>query len=113
MSSSLLSRVASFARSPQGRRLSEQARRAAKDPRNRARIEQVRARLAKPRGDSARGAALYLRRVLRVDRLALELHRRCQLGAARLPVDRQDLELLDLLDARELLVGAVDPGLDL
>lgn len=47
MPSSLLSRVASFARSPQGRRLAEQARRTAKDPRNRARIEQVRARLAK------------------------------------------------------------------
>jgi hypothetical protein len=47
MSPSLLNRVATFARSPQGRRLAEQARRAAKDPRNRARIEQVRARLAK------------------------------------------------------------------
>jgi hypothetical protein len=47
MSPTLLSRVATFARSPQGRRLAEQARRAAKDPRNRARIEQVRARLAK------------------------------------------------------------------
>jgi len=47
MSPSLLNRVAAFARSPQGRRLSEQARRAARDPRNRARIEQVRARLAK------------------------------------------------------------------
>ena len=47
MSPSLLTKVAAFARSPQGRRLGEQARRAAKDPRNRARIEQVRARLAK------------------------------------------------------------------
>jgi hypothetical protein len=47
MSSSLLSRVASVARSPQGRRLAEHARRAAKDPRNRARIAQVRAQLAK------------------------------------------------------------------
>ena len=37
--------------------------------------------------------------VLRVDRLALELHRRRQLVAARLPVDRQDREPLDLLDA--------------
>jgi hypothetical protein len=44
---SLVSRVAAFARSPQGRRLAEQARRTAKDPRTRARIEQVRARLAK------------------------------------------------------------------
>ena len=47
MPSSLLNRVAAFARSPQGRRVTEQARRAATDPRNRARIEQVRARLAK------------------------------------------------------------------
>jgi hypothetical protein len=47
MSPSLLSKVATFARSPQGRRLTEQARRAASDPRNRARVEQVRARLAK------------------------------------------------------------------
>jgi hypothetical protein len=46
MSPSLLTRVAAFARSPQGRRLGEQARRAAKEPRNRARIERVRARLA-------------------------------------------------------------------
>jgi hypothetical protein len=47
MSPTFMSRVASFARSPQGRRLAEQARRTAKDPRTRARIEQVRARLAK------------------------------------------------------------------
>jgi hypothetical protein len=47
MSPTLLDRVATFARSPTGRRLAEQARRNAKDPRNRARIEQVRARLAK------------------------------------------------------------------
>jgi hypothetical protein len=50
MSPSLVSRVATFARSPQGRRLTEQARRTAKDPRTRARIEQVRARLAKRAG---------------------------------------------------------------
>jgi hypothetical protein len=50
MSPSLLSKVASFARSPQGRQLAEKARRASKDPRNRARIEQVRARMAKRRG---------------------------------------------------------------
>jgi hypothetical protein len=49
MSPSLLSRVATYARSPQGRRVTDQARRAAKDPRNRARVEQVRARLAKRR----------------------------------------------------------------
>jgi hypothetical protein len=44
---SLLSKVARFAQSPQGRQLTEKARRAAKDPKNRARIEQARARLAK------------------------------------------------------------------
>jgi hypothetical protein len=47
MSPSLLSKVAAFARSPQGRQMAEKARRASKDPKNRARIEQVRARLAK------------------------------------------------------------------
>jgi hypothetical protein len=47
MPTSFMTRVASFARSPQGRRLAEQARRTAKDPRTGARIEQVRARLAK------------------------------------------------------------------
>src|SRR4051794_25722138 len=52
---------------------------------------------------------LDLRLVLLVDRLALELHRRRQLVAARLPIRREDLELLDLLDAREVLIGAVDP----
>src|SRR4051812_37255708 len=49
-----------------------------------------------------------LLRVLLVDRLALELHGRRQLVAAGLPVGREDLELLDLLDACEVLVGAVD-----
>ena len=52
--------------------------------------------------------SLDLGRVLRRDRLALELHRRGQLVAAGHPVIRQDGEPLDLLDARELLVGAVD-----
>ena len=46
---SLVTRVAQFARSPQGRRFTEQARRKASDPANRARIEQVRQRLAKRR----------------------------------------------------------------
>src|SRR5439155_3158954 len=46
--------------------------------------------------------------VLAVDRLALELHRRRQLVAARLPVARDDVELLDLFDPRELGVGRVD-----
>lgn len=38
-----------FARSPQGRRLTEQAKRAASDPRNRAKVEQLRARFLKKR----------------------------------------------------------------
>ena len=45
MSPSLMSRVAQFARSPQGRRLAGQATRAARDPRARRQIEQVRKRL--------------------------------------------------------------------
>jgi hypothetical protein len=45
MSPTLLSRVAQFARSPQGRRLAGQATRAARDPKTRRQIEQVRARL--------------------------------------------------------------------
>jgi hypothetical protein len=53
MSPSLLSRVAHFARSPQGRRLAGQATRAARDPKRRRQIEQVRARLTR-RGRSAR-----------------------------------------------------------
>jgi hypothetical protein len=45
MSPSLLSKVAQFARSPQGRRIGAQAVRAARDPKTRRQIEQVRARL--------------------------------------------------------------------
>src|SRR4051794_41284711 len=55
---------------------------------------------------------LDLVRVLLVDRLALELHRRRELVTARLPVGREDLELLDLLDARQVLVGPVDAFLN-
>src|SRR4051812_17131338 len=51
--------------------------------------------------------------VLLGDRLALELHRRRQLIAARQPVALDDDELLDLLDPRELRVGRVDALLDL
>jgi hypothetical protein len=47
MSPSLLSKVAQFARSPQGRRLAGQAKRAARDPKTRRQIEQVRSRLTK------------------------------------------------------------------
>ena len=50
------------------------------------------------------GVELFdLRGVLLGDRLALQLHRRRQLVAARLPLLGQDRELLDLLDARHLL----------
>ena len=47
MSPSLVSRVAQFARSPQGRRVADQAMRAARDPKRRRQIEQVRSRLTK------------------------------------------------------------------
>ena len=43
---SLFNKVAQFAKSPQGRKLTEQARQRAKDPATRARIEQVRQRMA-------------------------------------------------------------------
>src|SRR5579875_1633259 len=43
--------------------------------------------------------------VLLGDRPALELHRGRQLLAARQPVSRDEVELLDLFDARELGVG--------
>ena len=46
MSPSLLSKVAHFARSPQGRRLAGQAARKARDPKTRRQIDQVRVRLA-------------------------------------------------------------------
>src|SRR5205085_5039875 len=46
--------------------------------------------------------------VLLLDRLALQLHRRRELVAAWLPLGREDLELLDLLDARHLVIGRVD-----
>jgi hypothetical protein len=42
----MISRVASFARSPQGRALADRAVRQARDPKTRRQIEQVRARLA-------------------------------------------------------------------
>src|SRR5215211_8593775 len=56
---------------------------------------------------------LDLVRVLLGDRLALELHRRGQLLSSRLPLLAEQLELLDLLHARQLLVGTLDPGADL
>jgi hypothetical protein len=53
MSPSLMSKVAQFARSPQGRRMAGQAVRVARDPKTRRQIEQVRARLAARRGRPA------------------------------------------------------------
>jgi hypothetical protein len=53
-----------------------------------------------------------LRGVLLVDRLALELHRRGELVAAREPVALDDVELLDLLDPSEALIGILDAGGD-
>ena len=53
MSPSLMSKVAQFARSPQGRRIAGQATRAARDPRTRRQLEQVRRRLTQ-RGGRAR-----------------------------------------------------------
>jgi hypothetical protein len=49
MSPSLMSRVAQFARSPQGRRLAGQATRAARDPKTRRQLDQVRQRLVQRR----------------------------------------------------------------
>src|SRR5690349_18452490 len=53
-----------------------------------------------------------LRRVLGADRLALELHGRRQLVAARQPIALQQREALDLLDPGELGVGRLDGLLD-
>jgi hypothetical protein len=50
MSPSLMSKVAQFARSPQGRRMAETATRRARDPKTRRQVEQVRARLMKRGG---------------------------------------------------------------
>lgn len=49
MSPSLITRVARFARSPQGRQALAQARRLASDPKTRRQIEQVRERFASRR----------------------------------------------------------------
>jgi hypothetical protein len=42
---SLISRIARFASSPQGRRMTAQAKRYASDPKNRAKIDEARRRL--------------------------------------------------------------------
>ena len=57
------------------------------------------------RGTARRSPRAYFAR----DRLALELHRRRQLVAAGQPLVGQQRELLDLLDARELLVRLARP----
>jgi hypothetical protein len=46
---SLMSKVAQFARSPQGRRTGDQAKRWVSDPANRRKIEQIRTRFASRR----------------------------------------------------------------
>jgi hypothetical protein len=46
---SLISKVTRFARSPQGRRLTQQAVRMAKDPKTKRQIQSARARLIKKR----------------------------------------------------------------
>jgi hypothetical protein len=46
---SLMSRISRFARSPQGRRMTEQAKAYASRPENRRKIEQARQRLTKRR----------------------------------------------------------------
>ncbi len=50
----IFSKVARFARSPQGRRLAAQAMQRAKDPKTRKQIDDARRRLAARRGGGAR-----------------------------------------------------------
>ncbi len=45
----LLSKVARFAQSPQGRKMTDQAKRMASDPKNRQKVEQYRKKLANRR----------------------------------------------------------------
>ncbi len=45
----LMSKITRFARSPQGRKLTERAKRASADPRNRHKIEQLRGRISRKR----------------------------------------------------------------
>ena len=47
---SLMNRIVTFARSPQGKRLTASAKRFASDPKNRQRFEEMRKRLAQRRG---------------------------------------------------------------
>jgi hypothetical protein len=45
----LMSKVAQFAQSPQGRKLADRAKKAASDPKNRHKIDQLRGRVARKR----------------------------------------------------------------
>ncbi len=45
----LMSKVARFAQSPQGRKLAERAKRASSDPKNRQKIEELRGRISRKR----------------------------------------------------------------
>ena len=45
----VMSKVARFARSPQGRKLAERAKRASADPKKRQKIEQLRGRISRKR----------------------------------------------------------------
>ena len=54
MSPSLMSKVAMFARSPQGRRMAETAARRARDPKTRRQVGRVRARLMRRGGTPPR-----------------------------------------------------------
>jgi hypothetical protein len=45
----LMSKVARFARSPQGRKLAERAKQASSDPKNRRKIEELRGRISRKR----------------------------------------------------------------
>src|SRR6184192_2002872 len=64
-------------------------------------------------GSSSAVQRLDLGRVLLGDRLALELHGRRDLVAARLPRRGQQRVRLDLLDAREPCVAPLDGAVDL
>jgi hypothetical protein len=52
-----MSKVAQFARTPQGRRLADTAMRKARDPKTRRQVEQVRSRLAQRGGRPGPGDA--------------------------------------------------------
>jgi hypothetical protein len=57
MSTPFLKQVRKLARSPEGRRVTDEAQRLAHDPRVKARIDEARRRLAHPRGGTPRRPA--------------------------------------------------------